>query len=240
LVAAVFLVTAALLSGAWLVPKNGAIQESGSFSAPSLVQTARAQSSLPVIAAVYSGATTGSVIGTVSDGDDSAPLVYDGGMIEDPGLPFGSVTASAAVTSKNNTVAQAVSQTEEMPNFNSEFVMPTKGHNLGILHNYNAVDITSVCGTPVIAAADGLVVPDQNESNVAGNWNGGYGNFILLEHSFGDGVFTRYAHLAQSLVSIGSYVKQGQEIGLVGKTGDATGCHLHFEVIGAQNPFAKK
>ena len=126
-----------------------------------------------------------------------------------------------------------------LPNFNSSFIMPAQGYDWGMLHNYNAVDIANACGTPVVASAEGLVVPDPNIPNVPGDWNSGYGNFVLIEHPFGNAIYTRYAHLEQVLVQIGDYVKQGQEIGLMGDTGDSTGCHVHFEVIGAQNPFVK-
>lgn len=132
-----------------------------------------------------------------------------------------------------------VASGSSLPNFNKNFIMPAKGYNWGILHHYNAVDIANSCGTPVVAAAEGLVVPDPNIPDTPGGWNEGYGNFVLIEHPFGSGVYTRYAHLQQVMVQIGDYVKQGQEIGLMGETGDATGCHVHFEVIGAQNPFAK-
>lgn len=132
----------------------------------------------------------------------------------------------------------AVKQNAALPNFNGDFIMPTQGYDYGILHNYNAVDIANSCGTPVVASAEGLVTPDPSIPNVLGGWNGGYGDFILIQHPFGDGVRTRYAHLEKMLVQVGDYVKQGQQIGLMGETGDATGCHLHFEVIGAQNPFA--
>lgn len=127
-----------------------------------------------------------------------------------------------------------------LPNYSSEFIMPANGYNWGILHHYNAVDIANSCGTPVVASAEGLVVPDDSIPNTLGGWNDGYGNFVLIEHPFGGNVETRYAHLQSISVSIGDYVKQGQVIGLMGETGDATGCHVHFEVIGAQNPFAKK
>lgn len=126
-----------------------------------------------------------------------------------------------------------------LPNFSSEFIIPAKGYNWGILHNYNAVDIANSCGTPVVASAEGLVVPDENIPNVLGGWNGGYGNFVLIEHPFGDQVKTRYAHLEKVFVQVGDYVKQGQEVGLMGESGEATGCHVHFEIIGARNPFAK-
>ena len=127
-----------------------------------------------------------------------------------------------------------------LPNLTSDFIMPTQGFNWGKLHHYNAVDISNSCGTPVVASAEGLVVPDDNFGDGrGGGWNGGYGNFVLIEHPFGDTVRTRYAHLSKISVDIGEYVKQGQEIGLMGQTGDATGCHLHLEFYGAQNPFAK-
>jgi murein DD-endopeptidase MepM/ murein hydrolase activator NlpD len=130
-------------------------------------------------------------------------------------------------------------QKSALPNFNKEFIMPAEGYDWGILHNYNAVDIANSCGTPVVAAADGLVVRDENIPDVLGGWNDGYGNFVLIEHAFGNDIRTRYAHLASISVQVGDYVKQGQQIGLMGESGEATGCHVHFEVLGAQNPFVK-
>jgi murein DD-endopeptidase MepM/ murein hydrolase activator NlpD len=118
-----------------------------------------------------------------------------------------------------------------LPNLKSYFVMPAYGFNWGILHDHNAVDIANNCGTPIVASADGLVVDAASSG-----YNGGYGNYVLIEHP--NGVETRYAHLQSLSVSIGDYVKQNQQIGLMGKTGDATGCHVHFEVLGAKNPFA--
>ena len=76
------------------------------------------------------------------------------------------------------------------------------------------------CGAYVYAAAEGLV-------NYAG-WNGGYGNFIQIDH--GGGIATAYGHNTQLLVSNGDYVSVGQPISLAGTTGNSTGCHLHFEV----------
>lgn len=130
-------------------------------------------------------------------------------------------------------------QQGSLPDLGSYFAKPADGYNWGRLHHYNAVDIANVCGTPIYAAAEGLVVPDGSFGSGVGGWNGGYGKFVLIEHPFGDGIRTRYAHLEEQLASIGDYVKQGQEVGLMGDTGDATGCHLHFEVYGAENPFAK-
>ncbi len=147
-------------------------------------------------------------------------------------------TAVVIPGGKNN--ANIAMSAGSLPNFSQEFIIPTNGYNWGILHHDNAVDIANSCGTPVVAAAEGLVVPDDQMSNVTDAWNEGYGNFVLITHPFGDNVRTRYAHLEKVSVSIGDYVSRGQTIGLMGKTGDATGCHVHFEVLGAQNPFIKK
>lgn len=116
--------------------------------------------------------------------------------------------------------------------------MPAEGWNWGELHESGAVDIANRCGTAVVAAADGIVVPDATYGNGTSGWNGGYGLFVLLEHP--EGVRTRYAHLGEVAVPVGTMVKQGQEIGRMGTTGTThgpTGCHLHFEVAGESNPF---
>ncbi|WP_407308896.1 peptidoglycan DD-metalloendopeptidase family protein [Desulfosporosinus sp. SB140] len=86
---------------------------------------------------------------------------------------------------------------------------------------HTGIDIGGDTGEPYTAAASGTVV--------AAGWSGGYGNMILIDH--GNGVMTRYGHSSKLLVSVGQKVSQGQTIGLVGATGNATGPHLHFEII---------
>jgi murein DD-endopeptidase MepM/ murein hydrolase activator NlpD len=83
-------------------------------------------------------------------------------------------------------------------------------------------DLAGGCGIPIYAARGGQVV-------YAG-WNGGYGNFILINH--GDGISTGYAHIAtgKTFVRYGEQVSTGTHIADVGSTGGSTGCHLHFEV----------
>jgi murein DD-endopeptidase MepM/ murein hydrolase activator NlpD len=98
------------------------------------------------------------------------------------------------------------------------------------LHGYNGVDIASAAGTEILAAAAGKVVVSRS-----GGWNGGYGNYLVIEHA--NGTQTLYAHLLNNLVSAGQSVKQGQVVGTMGSTGRSTGNHLHFEVRGAKNPF---
>lgn len=99
------------------------------------------------------------------------------------------------------------------------------------LHGWNAVDIGAPTGTSIYAAADGVVIIAQSN----GGWNGGYGNYVVIQHS--NGTQTLYAHMSRVLVHSGETVGQGDAIGRVGQTGEATGPHLHFEVRGAENPF---
>jgi murein DD-endopeptidase MepM/ murein hydrolase activator NlpD len=122
-----------------------------------------------------------------------------------------------------------------LPNFPGYYALPSTGWNWGKLHNFNAVDIANACGTPIYAAAEGLVVEVKS-----GGWNEGYGSYIILEHP--NNTRTRYAHNQRNVVSVGDYVLQGDTIGYIGNTGRThgpTGCHVHFEIMGGRNPFAK-
>ena len=79
-------------------------------------------------------------------------------------------------------------------------------------------------GTPILAAADGVVNRVQFDSN-------GYGNFITIKHSDGSISETLYGHMETAgNVSVGQSVKAGQVIGSMGSTGRSSGPHLHFEV----------
>lgn len=86
---------------------------------------------------------------------------------------------------------------------------------------HTGVDIALPGGTQILAALGGIVT-------FAGD-NGGYGNFIIIDH--GNGLITRYAHCDTILVSVGQEVLTGDVIATVGTTGVSTGNHLHFEVI---------
>lgn len=122
-----------------------------------------------------------------------------------------------------------------LPNLSNYFAIPTVGWNWGRLHPNNAVDIANICGTAVYAAAEGLV------AQASEGWNSGYGSVIVIEHP--NGTSTRYAHLQKVGVETGQFVVQSDLVGNMGNTGNTdgpSGCHLHFEVIGAQNPFVKR
>ena len=116
------------------------------------------------------------------------------------------------------------------------FKIPTTGWNWGKLHADNAVDIANACGTPVYASAQGFVTQAQSDG-----WNNGYGSYVAIDH--GNGIETVYAHLSAVFVSSGAFVHSGDMIGTTGSTGRVdgiSGCHLHFEVHGAPNPFARQ
>ena len=85
---------------------------------------------------------------------------------------------------------------------------------------HTGVDLIAPPGTPVMAAAGGVVakvgfIPE-------------YGNIVDVDHD--NGLTSRYAHLSKALVKVGEIVMKGQKIALVGQTGRTTGPHLHFEV----------
>lgn len=112
------------------------------------------------------------------------------------------------------------------------------------LHWYNAIDFShGKCGEPIYAAAAGQVLKVKLTSSISKWAFGGAGNSIAIQHS--NGVVSTYGHVQASLVSQGDYVYQGQIIALVGGalgmpgSGNSTGCHVHFGVSGAKNPFAK-
>lgn len=87
---------------------------------------------------------------------------------------------------------------------------------------HTGLDIAAPSGTTIKAAASGTVTFS------GGNPNRSYGYYIIISH--GNGVQTYYCHCSKLLVSAGTKVTQGQPIAKVGKTGNATGNHLHLEI----------
>ena len=126
----------------------------------------------------------------------------------------------------------------EAPEYFDGYIWPaqgtvTSGYGWRWGRMHRGVDVAGPVGTPIVAAAMGVV-------EQAG-WNsGGYGNMVEIRHP--DGSLTRYAHNNRLNVSAGQTVRQGQQIAEMGSTGYSTGPHLHFEVHmngqGAVNPVA--
>ena len=126
----------------------------------------------------------------------------------------------------------------------SQFMWPTPGYyyissnygyRWGRLHKGCDIAGSNIYGTPIVAAADGVVsLVDYNA--------GGYGYYVMVNHgnsSDGNNYVTLYAHMSAQAAYEGKQVSKGDVIGYVGNTGRSTGPHLHFEIRvngTAQNP----
>lgn len=115
--------------------------------------------------------------------------------------------------------------------YRSDMVIRTDNHGDGFFaakrngnRMHNGIDLFAEVGTPVLACRSGMVI--------AATKNKGMGKYAILRHS--GGVTTIYGHLSVLQVSKGSFIRQGQVVGLVGKTGNAGSRdiqpHLHLEV----------
>lgn len=144
--------------------------------------------------------------------------------------------AKASNSSNSSSNSGGGSSTVEAPPSNGTWIKPTNGRltspygwrNIGAGPEFHyGVDLANSTGTPIWAAADGVVSYAAPLST--------YGNVVIITHSINGEIHTTvYAHLNSFNVSVGSEVSQGQQIGTMGMTGRVTGPHLHFEVhIGA-------
>ena len=144
----------------------------------------------------------------IPDGEAPAPLPSSGGVKLFPSIPVGTLSQIGY------------------------YLRPIAGgiRSQGI-HGYNGIDLAASAGVPIFASAEGDVIVAK-----ATGWNGGYGQYVVVQHS--NGSQTLYAHASSVIVSVGQHVQQGQVIAYVGRTGKATGPHVHFEIRnGIRNPF---
>ena len=157
-------------------------------------------------------------------------------------IPGAEISNSTPITLTKPKINSSASQQNYSTLPKSYFSAPVNGYRSQGLHRYNAVDIATDCGQPVFASARGKVIEVDLTISKSSKANGGYGNYIKIMHP--NGVITNYTHLLKSFVEKGETVDQNQKIALVGGepgapgSGKSTGCHLHFEVRGAKNPFA--
>jgi murein DD-endopeptidase MepM/ murein hydrolase activator NlpD len=170
----------------------GTTETSAAQFAAVLGQTLAADATAGVATAGLPGGLTGGLPAASLAGSLAGPLA--GPVAGQPAAPGWTLPAQGTVT--------------------SEF-----GPRWGRQHQ--GVDIAAGTGTPVGAAAEG-VVRDAS-------WRGGYGKAVVIDHA--NGVSTLYGHNSELLVKPGDRVQAGQAIAKVGSTGDSTGPHLHFEVM---------
>jgi len=94
---------------------------------------------------------------------------------------------------------------------------PITGHR----RFHRGIDIPSWVGAPIKSTADGVVIYS--------GWARAFGNMVVIRHNMG--FMTKYAHASKTLVNKGEYVKKGQVIAQVGRTGLSTGPHVHYEIL---------
>ncbi|GHU85534.1 hypothetical protein FACS1894198_3550 [Clostridia bacterium] len=116
---------------------------------------------------------------------------------------------------------------ESVPDGVANFIWPVEG-NKGYINSYfggptrhRGVDICSEFGTLILASDAGTVVSAGSD--------GTYGKSVVIRHE--NGLFTRYAHNSEIYVKVGQVVEQKEPIAAMGQTGNATGVHLHFEIL---------
>jgi hypothetical protein len=149
------------------------------------------------------------------------------------GVPQNTVTPDAAELARIKREAAAIRALRQTasaePDFIVPMIWPAHGPISGVYGSqrilngeprapHMGVDIAAPAGTPVVAAAGGTVRLAETLFLT--------GNTILIDHGYG--LETSYAHLSRLDVKPGQHVRQGEEIGLVGATGRATGPHLHW------------
>lgn len=144
-------------------------------------------------------------------------------------IPDGEVYSMPSVPSSGKSYTPP--RFASLPEFIGYFLRPILGgRKTQGIHGYNGVDLANSCSTQIMASAAGNVIVSKSSG-----WNGGYGKYVVLSHP--NKTQTLYAHMEKIYASVGQHVDQGDTLGLVGSTGRSTGCHVHFEIRGARNPF---
>lgn len=146
------------------------------------------------------------------------------------------------VTAKKKIDEEIAKELAKANNYSGEFTGQFTWPSPGIYHitaafddkeylqivgmHHTGVDMGTPIGTPLVAASDGVVL-------IAGYNNGGYGNYVVIDHgvnSSGARYVTLYGHMSSTGVTKGQKVSKGTRIGLSGNSGFSSGPHLHFEI----------
>lgn len=164
-------------------------------------------------------------------GDFAMPNIPDGKLVFIP-HGTGQYTDWLPIFSRDNPAAAQImgpgycGQVYDGPIGNGTFIWPTtetwlSGYDWSPGTNHFGIDVAGDIGNIIYTVDDGVVVYS--------GWNNyGYGNLIVVDH--GNGWQSVYAHLDQTIKGCGDYVFQGEQIGMMGTTGNSSGPHLHFEL----------
>lgn len=155
-----------------------------------------------------------------------------------PGSVGGPVVSSFRLTnieseSEENALESRIRSIEALGNSSS---LPLIWAHMGKINNefgfrrnpFGGRNYEFHAGIDIAGEKGDIVVAPGNGTVLRAGWQGGYGNFIEIDH--GNGLTTRYGHLSRIEIQAGDTVQRGQVIGMVGSTGRSTGPHLHFEV----------
>jgi murein DD-endopeptidase MepM/ murein hydrolase activator NlpD len=204
-------------------------------------ETASAVKGRLMIAAMAAGATAAAAHSVMNNADTTSSdtvLAADQSAIAGSaitgsadGMQVVTVAAAADSTVHAEEITKAAAFAQERAEREARlqrpmFVMPTKGvftsgfgYRWGVLHG--GIDIANSIGTPIVAAADGVVIDVGPTA--------GYGAWVKLRHA--DGTVTLYGHVNTWTVSVGQRVWAGDQIATIGNRGNSTGPHCHFEVL---------
>jgi murein DD-endopeptidase MepM/ murein hydrolase activator NlpD len=198
----------------------------GAFAAAAAGQTLKGGSQeSPDAQPLADSKNASAAIGIGGDSSAAAPSVLTVAKTstKTSGAPLEAQKIAASDKIVNARAAKLAAQIAEQKR--PKFVRPAEG---ALTSGYGArwgtthygIDIANSIGTPIVAAADGVVVEAGPAS--------GFGNWVRIQHS--DGSITVYGHMASFAVYEGQEVKAGDQIAQMGNEGQSTGSHLHFEV----------
>ena len=167
------------------------------------------------------GGLPGAILGALIGGGSNAAGQLFGAQ--------GGGDSSSPSSNAPGTTPMAINPAPNYQRVSSQYGWRSDPNNPKEKHHHGGIDYAMPVGSPVLAAADGIV----DQVTTQPNSNRSFGHYVVIKH---DGFFTYYAHLSKSIVKVGQEVRQGQLIAYSGGkkgawgAGSSTGPHLHFEV----------
>jgi murein DD-endopeptidase MepM/ murein hydrolase activator NlpD len=195
----------------------GAAKASGGFDFKSLLASAALGGGGGAVVGGLPGALLGALIG--GGGNAVGQLMGN----------IGGGESTSPSSNSPGTTPLAINPAPNRQRVSSQYGYRTDPNNPKERHHHGGIDYAMPVGSPVLAAADGVVDQVTTQPNGARS----YGHYVVIKHA---GFYTYYAHLSKSTVKVGQEVRQGQLIAYSGGkkgawgSGSSTGPHLHFEV----------